>query len=72
MTTITGRVLLAVALGTALPPAIAVAARSCHDGTWSMQANGIGRLSCDAGTGIWRGRSRTQQCSCRWEAERRG
>ena len=35
-------------------------------------ANGSGRLSGDSGSGQWTGQSSTQQCSGRWEAERRG
>jgi hypothetical protein len=37
----------------------------------SQSAIGTGRLSADTGTGTWRGRSGGQQCSGRWEAERR-
>jgi len=37
-----------------------------------QQAVGSGRLSRDAGAGVWRGRSPGSQCSGHWEAERRG
>ncbi len=36
------------------------------------QATGTGRLSRDTGSGQWSGSSATDQCSGRWEAERRG
>lgn len=35
------------------------------------QAVGSGRMSRDAGEGVWRGRSPGSQCSGHWEAERR-
>lgn len=34
-------------------------------------ASGSGRLSGNRGTGTWKGRSSTGECSGRWEAERR-
>jgi hypothetical protein len=34
-------------------------------------ANGIGKLSGTTGAGTWSGKSRTSQCSGRWEAEKR-
>jgi hypothetical protein len=37
-----------------------------------QHADGTGRLSTDSGAGQWRGGSGSQQCSGRWEAERRG
>jgi hypothetical protein len=35
-------------------------------------AKGSGRLTGDSGGGRWSGQSSTDQCSGRWEAERRG
>jgi hypothetical protein len=40
-------------------------------GAGSQQAVGTGRMSRDYGEGTWSGRSATDQCSGRWEAERR-
>jgi len=34
-------------------------------------ANGVGRLSGNAGTGTWRGAAANSTCAGRWEAERR-
>lgn len=34
-------------------------------------ASGTGRMSSNRGTGTWRGRSPTSQCTGYWEAERR-
>jgi hypothetical protein len=36
-----------------------------------QHATGAGRLSRDRGTGSWRGKSSTGECSGTWEAERR-
>jgi hypothetical protein len=44
---------------------------SVQVGAGSQQAVGTGRLSRDYGDGTWSGRSATDQCSGRWEAERR-
>jgi hypothetical protein len=44
---------------------------SVRVGAGSQQAVGTGRLSRDYGEGTWIGRSATDQCSGRWEAERR-
>jgi hypothetical protein len=44
---------------------------SVQVGAGSQQAVGTGRLSRDYGEGTWSGRSATDQCSGRWEAERR-
>ena len=36
-----------------------------------QRADGTGRLSGTSGAGTWIGKSRTSQCSGRWEAEKR-
>jgi hypothetical protein len=37
----------------------------------SQRADGVGRMSRNSGSGVWRGRSATAECSGRWHAERR-
>lgn len=37
----------------------------------SQNANGTGRISANSGSGTWRGRGSTGECSGTWEAERR-
>lgn len=40
-------------------------------GRGNQSANGSGQLSDKQGSGKWQGKSQTDQCSGRWEAERR-
>ncbi len=40
-------------------------------GSGDGQAEGVGRLGGDTGSGVWRGSSPSNRCSGRWEAERR-